>query len=204
MTSGVPVSSSNRLDLLNNETLSALSDRQDGVALLAEGLSHSNALGRYHEFLRLFERAFGRKTGGLVASLVPFLSTEESPMGFTKREIHSWIEARPKAAHADRRPEFFLEADVRPWVNRMEEAAYDVLLNKASWREPSTARRDLWRPTAGSLDPTTDIFITSGTQAYLSYQVFDGFHAYPLVLAGPLTTSSLQAFGSKAELKELT
>jgi hypothetical protein len=162
----------------------------DGIALLAEGLDHGNALGRYKEFIRLLEQAFASKAGpGLTQFLVPFLTDSECPHGFAKREIHTWVDARPKAAHADHRPTFLLEGDVRPWINRMEEAAYDVLLNKAEWRAPSSDRRDVWRPVTGSMDGSSGIFVSLGAAASLSMQVLDGFRSYPLLLAGPLESA---------------
>jgi hypothetical protein len=173
-------------DTTDPKILAGLQDRLDGVALLAEALSHGNALGRYHELIRLFERAFARKAGSLGPHLVPFLMDKASPHGFTKKEIHRWVEARPKASHADHRPEFLLEADVRPWMQRMVEAGYDVLLNKADWHGPATGRRDLWRPPAGSLDAESGLFMTQGHETTLLMQFLDGFGAYPLLLAGPI------------------
>jgi len=43
---------------LDESALNALRDRADGVALLVEAMSHDHAMGRFHEFIRLFERAF--------------------------------------------------------------------------------------------------------------------------------------------------
>lgn len=172
--------------LLREDVVDALSDRMEGVALLAEALNTESVLGRYLEFLRMFESAFSRKVGSLGRYLAPFLTDASCPHGFTKREVLVWIEARPRAAHADRRPEILLEADVRPWIHRIEEAAYDVLLNKAEWRCPSPIRRDLWRPRAGSLDQNSGVFITKGREAVLSTQALDGFRAYPLMLARPV------------------
>lgn len=173
-------------DFSDPKILSGLQDRLDGVALLAEALSHRNALGRYHELIRLFERAFARKAGALGPFLVPFLMDDASPHGFTKKEIHRWVEARPKASHADHRPEFLLEADLRPWVQRMIEAGYEILLNKAVWQAPATGRRNLWRPTAGSLNAKSDLFVTESHDAMLHFQFLDGFGSYPLLLAGPI------------------
>src|SRR5215207_1557512 len=39
-------------------TIELSSDRSDGVALLAEALAHEHPTGRFHELVRLFERAF--------------------------------------------------------------------------------------------------------------------------------------------------
>lgn len=186
VTSTSGMTASGTADMLREDIVTGLSDRIDGVALLAEGLNSPGALGRYHEFVRLFERAFGRKAGALASFLSSFLTDDACPHGFTKSEVHAWIEARPKVAHADRRPEFLLEADVRPWIRRMEEAAYEVLLNKAAWQADSTDRRELWRSTAGSLDRDSGVFVSHSRTATLSVQILDGFKAYPLMLAGSM------------------
>jgi hypothetical protein len=51
------VSAIQQLDL-GEEELNKLNDRQDGVALLVEAMGSNHATGRFHEFIRLFERAF--------------------------------------------------------------------------------------------------------------------------------------------------
>jgi hypothetical protein len=67
----------------------------------------------------------------------------------------------------------------------MLEAAYDVLLNKRDWRSPTSERRNLWEPVAGSSEPENATFLTQGKAAWVTLQLLDGFDAYPLVLAGP-------------------
>ena len=173
-------------DIGEGRILAGLQDRLDGVALLTETLRQDNALGKYRDLIRLFERAFAVGVGSLTQHLVPFLTDPACPHGFTKREVHRWVDARAKASHADRRPDFLLEADARPWVERMTEAGYDVLLNKAEWQMPTAARRDLWKPTSGSLNAEAGLFMTKGHGGTIRYQFLDGFEAYPLMLAGPV------------------
>ena len=50
-------------------------------------------------------------------------------------------EFRPTATHGNRRAEDARSADAAPHMARMEAAAYDVLLHKATWHDPSPARR---------------------------------------------------------------
>ena len=77
-----------------------------------------------------------------------------------------------------------MDADARRIVGRMLQAGYEVLMNKRLWRDPSSERRELWRPAAGSSGAGSDIFVAQGKAANLSFQFLDGFDSYPLVLAG--------------------
>jgi hypothetical protein len=163
---------------VDDETLAeALKDRLDGAALLAEALSHSHPTGRFHELLRLFERAFRSPPGRLTQPLSAFLATARH--GFDRDEIAGWLKLRGPATHADSRPGFLLEADVRPVIARMEQAAYDVLLNKAEWRSTSTARRDAWQPSAGTKSTGVDLFLSKGEDVVIGFQVLDPFLSYP-------------------------
>jgi hypothetical protein len=173
-----------RHDLLTPEVLSALSDRFDGVALLSEALNNPAPLGRYMQLMRLFERAFATGPHALTQPLATLLGP--CGEGFELAEVQGWTDARGPAAHADRRAEFFLSADVQRFVPRMVQAGYDVLLNKADWRSKSSERRKAWRLKSGSNDPSSGIFITKGAEASLVIEVLDGFAAYPVMLAGPV------------------
>ena len=70
-----------RIDL-DASVLSKLSDREDGVALLVEALSHDHAMGRFHEHIRVFERAFARPAKTLTGPLAEFL---EPRFGYERR-----------------------------------------------------------------------------------------------------------------------
>lgn len=158
----------------------SIADRWDGVALLAEALSHTHATGELHELIRVFERAFRSGPGALIEPLARFL--EGSPFGYSQAEVARWIDLRHPATHADRRDDFVLEGDVRPVISRMEQAAYDVLFNKAHWRNPDAERRDVWRATVGTSDDQGGIFLTAGAPASLQFSVVDEFGRYPLNL----------------------
>jgi hypothetical protein len=160
-------------------TLKLSSDRSDGVALLAEALAHEHPTGRFHELMRLFERAFRLGPYNLVQPLAEFLAGAEE-MNYTSSEVERWTVAlRHPATHADRRPDFVLESDVRPVIPRMIQAAYDVLFNKEVWRNPSTQRRDLWHPTSGTTGASTDIYIVRGSPVQMETQAFDEVGSYP-------------------------
>jgi hypothetical protein len=168
--------------ILSQVKIDVLMDREDGLALVAEALNARTATGRYLHLVRLFERAFGMRFGRLVKPLDNFLSG--SPHIFTRTELQQWVQARGPSIHADRRDAIYLEADLRPFVDRMTEAAYDVLLNKRTWRDANVARRDIWRPPTGSAGSGADMFLTQGMEAQFRFHVVDYFGSYSALLAG--------------------
>jgi hypothetical protein len=166
---------------LTEEIQKGLADRLDGVALLAEALAHKHLTGRFHEYLRLFERAFARPARNLAEPLAEVLDPR---FGYTTGEIEHWLGVlRDPATHADARPVFVLEADVRPVVGRIHQAAFDLLMNKENWRSADTARRELWRAPTGTTGMGNDIFATRGEALAITAQLMDPFDAYPMDLS---------------------
>lgn len=167
----------------DDNILNLLQDRLGGISLLAEALSHSHPTGRFHEFLRLFERAFHRSSSALIKPLIEFLSNAKN-QGFSEPEIRNWVVTlRHPTTHADRRENFILEAGIRPIVHRMEQAAYDILFNKEDWRYPSAKRRETWKPISGTSSDKMDLFIIKGQGTSYKFQLLDGFSSYPLNLS---------------------
>ena len=154
----------------------AIADRPDGIALLAEVYAQSHALGRYRDLVRFFERAFSLAPSKLQAPLVQFL---DARYAYTPDEIGSWIKVRDPATHSAPRKTFALERDARPLLPRMEQAARDVLFNKALWGDPSLARRETWEPTAWTVTQKGRGQATSGLPMRAGIQVTDPFDAYP-------------------------
>lgn len=172
-----------RIDIL--EKLDLLSDRLDGISLIAESLSHNHATGKFHEYVRVFERAFRLPAKRLIEPLSVFLGT--SNLGYTKAEITNWLrEIRDSATHADEKRNFVTESDVRPIVSRMEQAVYDVVFNKEGWRTPSTTRRNLLAWPAGTQSSSGGIFSTQGLEGSLEIHLLDEFCAFPLDLSAGL------------------
>lgn len=168
----------------DDNILNLLQDRLGGISLLAEALSHSHPTGKFHEFLRLFERAFHRSSSTLIKPLTEFLSNAQN-QGFLEPEIKNWVVTlRHPTTHADRRDFFILEAGIRPVVHRMEQAAYDILFNKEDWRDPSSKRREIWKPISGTSSDKMDLFIIKGKGTSYEFQQLDGFSSYPLNLSG--------------------
>ena len=89
---------------------------------------------------------------------------------------------RHPATHADRRDDFVLERGIRPVVKRMEQAAYDGLFNKESWRNSSSTRRNAWKPVCGTIDQDGGIFLTQGHALDLTVHLVDDFASYPINL----------------------
>lgn len=164
-----------------DDVVPLLTDRLDGAALLAEALCQEHSTGRLHEFMRVFERAFAQSAGTVCrsGSLLGFLQSMNC--GYDATEIHRWLELRDLATHADRKPDYAVEADTRKVVNRMEQAAYDVLFNKSEWRSPTSTRRNGLKPIYGSLKANgMNMFKTQAASIKASFALFDGFSSYPL------------------------
>lgn len=174
---------SGKIEILDK--LDLLSDRPDGVALLAESLSHEHATGKFHEYIRIFERAFRLPAGRLSKPLSEFLNA--SKFGYTEAEVNRWLdELRDAATHADEKRNFVIEADVRPVIRRMEQAAYDVVFNKTEWRAPTTTRRDVLVMTTGTTSNSSSIFAKQGSEGTLEIQLLDEFCSFPLDLSAGL------------------
>lgn len=92
---------------------------------------------------------------------------------------------RAEAAHADQRKTFVMDADVRPYVHRVEQAAWDVLLNKEEWRSASISRRDVWNPTSATTSPDTLTAVVGSTLPLLG-QLLDRWGEFPLDLGTSL------------------
>lgn len=175
---------------LGDELLISLSDRLDGVALLAEALAHTHATGKYHEFVRLFERAFLLPIARLEKKLSSFLIGAN--LGYTRDEIRQWIQIRDPSIHADLKisQNLVFEVDVTRYIPRMEQAAYDLLLNKGKWREKGIDRRNIWKPEIATTSSRGDLQLTQGKGAKFQFHTFDEFKAYPLDLNGIFNLTS--------------
>ena len=172
---------------IDSDTLARMcSDRPDGAALLAEALAHDHPTGKFHELLRVFERAFRSTSSKLVTPLAEFLAGADM-MGYTAAEVNRWLTVlRHPATHADTRPGFVLESDIRPVIPRMMQAAYDVLFNKSIWRSPSSQRRELWHPPTGTTADSFDIYLTPGEALQMDAEILDEVGSYPISLNATL------------------
>jgi hypothetical protein len=160
--------------------MAGLTDRLDGVQSVATFNTQVQPLSRYREAVRFFEMAFARPITAIEKKLAQFLASGK--FGYTREEVAEWITHRHGAMHADSKPsdQLVWDADVAHLIDRIEQALYDVLLNKQKWHDPSQNRRDLWHPLAGTSDRNGGVFVTDKTGGVrLEFQIFDGFKAYP-------------------------
>ena len=154
-----------------------LSDRSDGVALLAEALTQDHSVGRARELYRLFERAFACNEKYLGKLLKEFF--KGTAHNFSASEINRWTKLRGRTIHADRSEEFFLERDFRLISQRMEEAPYDILLNKEEWRSRSATRRTAFPIPIGTTSQNCrDMFKLASAEAPIVFQFLDAFSSY--------------------------
>ena len=168
--------------------LGALSDRSEGLALLAEVLSSEHPVARYRELIRLFENAFARPIAQVEKKLAQFLKGAD--LGYSSNEVQKWIQLRDGSIHGDKKKtaRLIMEADIRPIIPRMEQAAYDTLFNKTNWHEFSKSRTERLRLTsATTAENANDLLMTQGKSAKLVVQTDDPFGAFPWYVGGGLS-----------------
>lgn len=163
--------------------IQSIPDRVDGVTLLAEANTHQHGIGKMHEYIRIFERGFKLPPKKLVEPLHKFLNPK---LNYTTTEIKNWFKKRDEITHADQRSFFAIEKDVRAIIPRMEQAAYDVLINKKEWRSPNVERRNLWDIKTGYINSRGGFVVVRGMELQQSFQLLDQFGKYPLSLKGSI------------------
>jgi hypothetical protein len=120
-----------------------LLDRIEGVAFLATANSQTDNVAQFHEYIRLFERAFASSTAKLANLLHEFISSVKG-LDYTFEEIKDWmVDTRHGATHADSRDNFVFSLDLNKDIERIKQLAYFVLFNKKSWHNQNTERRKL-------------------------------------------------------------
>lgn len=174
------------------ELIGGLDDRKDGVALMAEALSHGQAIAKYRDLIRLFELAFASPLNKMEKKLAQYLS--KSNLGYSRPEIKEWFSMRDAATHADlkKTQKIALEADIVPFIRRMEQAAMDVLFNKEDWKNRSRTRREHLKPLARSTSSNGDFVFVKDSKVSIEFQLLDEFGAYPVDLHGGTLTSPPQ------------
>jgi hypothetical protein len=165
---------------ITSQFIQGLGDRIDGVNLLAQAQSHGLQSGQFLEYVRLFESGFGIQLSQMEKKLLQFLNPD---FGYTRSEIRSWTELRNPLVHADRKvsKKIVIDLDIRV-TQRMKQAAYDVLLNKATWGDRSHSRRQLWIPDCWTTSAQSDLKVLQGHQGSIRFWAFDSFGVFPLNL----------------------
>ncbi len=128
------------------DAITLLGDRSTGTKLLAQGLSTGHSIGRFLSFCQLFENAFAAQLDQLGSELAIFL--EGSNFGYGSDEAQRWLKIRGSAAHGDLKRAKMIanEYQVSHLIDRMQQAAYDVLMNKKYWQDADVSRRHKWCP----------------------------------------------------------
>jgi hypothetical protein len=136
---------------------------------------------RYREFVRLFELAFARDFTQMDKKLA---QTLRPSMGYSQAEVRAWQALRHPFTHADGKKtnEIALESDARKVIQRMEQAAIDILLNKAAWGTWSANRREVWTPEAITVDASGKGIIRQGSAPSVEFLLLDEFRAFPILL----------------------
>jgi hypothetical protein len=157
----------------------ALMDRLEGAALMTECASNSSVLGQYRECVRLFELAFRLKPKMLEVPLSAFLG--KAPHQYSRLEVADWLALRDHASHADKliSNRLAFDRDVRHFIDRIRQAAMEVLFNKAEWHKDSVGRRTVWAPLIGLL-PGSGLQGTPGNPFSIKIAPLDCFYVWPL------------------------
>ncbi len=155
-----------------------LQDRIDGVQILAEANSTNHLSGKFHEYIRFFERAFKRENSGLTEPLSKFLSSNKN-LGYSKKEIEKWINDRNRSVHANDKSGYLIERDVIKFIDRIEQASYDILFNKLEWGNKSIRRRNLFKFREGTDSDMNNLFIPPSTTSNIMMSFLDETKSYP-------------------------
>ena len=142
--------------------------------------SADEGVGRANNLFRVFERAFAKGPKGCIDPLVMLLQAGPISLGWTRDEVEDWFERlRPEVMHADQRETYARNPDVEPYLPRLEYAAFDALLNKASWRSPDSDRRNVITLAAG-VDSDNQTLRLQRPDATLLFPWIDPFGVFPV------------------------
>lgn len=173
-THGIPVSTLSSLDVTNY--LPELADRLDGVEIIAEAHNHTHMCGKFNQYFRLFERAFRVGNEKLVPLLQMFFKSLR--YCYTPEEIQNWMNIRNEIVHGKGSFKRIGESYVTPYIQRIEQAAYDILMNKSLWNQSDTSRRKLWYPEVCS--GKNCLHVKVGNRDYSKFNVLDEHGVFPL------------------------
>jgi hypothetical protein len=159
-----------------------LADRWQGTTLLSAALAAGSGIAKLHELIRVFENAFAKAGDGLVSPLTKFLcSYPAADLGYSKAEVKDWIKGlRDPATHADLKiaQRVLTDSDVQPYLVRIEQAAYDVLFNKATWHNSDATRTQRWG--FASLNTKGDPVVVNRGGILYPWDDWDHFRAFRL------------------------
>lgn len=162
-----------------------LQDRLSGLGLLSQALSNAHAVGKLVGLCRVFEDAFAEQASvHNAARLANFLAGAR--LEYEEPEVQKWLTLRGSSAHGDLRhhKKHAIEQDAFPVLPRLQQAAYDVLFNKAVWHANSSVRRNAWFPTTAHLKDEDHIQVTVGFETSIGQHEFDPYTGWPMSTDG--------------------
>lgn len=153
----------NTVPNLPHDLVTRCSDRIDGLRLLSSAISSETPIGKFREFVRLYELAFSQPFTNLDKKLAQFLGSSSK---LSRGDIKNWIRLRHPSTHADSRQTktIAFDVDIIAHVTAMEVAAYDLLLNKVNWGKNCAKKRS-----------DVNVWVVSGR---IRAQVLDEFLAF--------------------------
>lgn len=167
-----------------------LMDRIDGISILTEATNSNHAIGAFRDYIRLYERAFKRnKNSGIISKIIQF--SNQTEFKYSKNELNTWFNLRDPASHGDKKEITILESDIKKYLHRMRQMAYDILLNKKDWNSEKTEREERWKPKLGTFTDEDDIFIYKGLSSQAKATLLDEFGRYPMNLKITVNSKSV-------------
>ena len=165
--------------LTNFDWNKTFSDRVSGAFLMKDALAHETASGKFRDYMRLFENAFGLSTKEFPKKLNQFLYPQ---YGYSRSEIQEWVSIRDPLSHADNKKNQIIcyEGDITNYIDRVEQAAYDVIFNKLHWSSNSYERRNVWLPGAYSTNQNGNGVLQIGSPFNIALR--DRFNVYPIYI----------------------
>lgn len=167
-----PIGTSVPIDLTSY--IDDISDRHDGIALMAEAMNHEHLGGKLHEYFRLFERAFRLGADRIAKPMADYFANLR--YGYSVGEIESWMKVRHSIAHGKANRINVTESHVAKIFGRVEQAAFDILMNKELWFNPNSSRKKVWHPDTGT--DGVGMFVTRNSETRTVLSVLDEFEVF--------------------------
>ena len=170
----------NILQMKIEEAAACLEERSIGAKLLAQGLCTTHPIGRFLSFCQLFENAFRTPFEQLTEILSEFL--QGNNLDYSADEVSVWVDTRGAAAHGDLKKARMIadEHAVRQFLDRMQQAAYDALMNKLNWHQKDAARREAWHPGTASKAKLGELVFVAGKPTNFRLRPMDPFTNWPV------------------------
>lgn len=125
---------------VSSEEIEKMAAKEAGFALYAQAIQMSNNVGRFREFWKVLESAFGQKDDELVTLLATYEPAVQ--LGFDKNELRNLLILRGRASHAESgagiEEYHIVRTETGARLARLKCLAEQVLLTKRTWGTPTT------------------------------------------------------------------